>query len=49
MNPEWFIQQVAECAKKSPELIQLLELHHQFATITPYSASREGKSCFDMA
>jgi len=43
MNPEWFIQQVAECAKKSPELIQLLELHQQFATITPYSASREGK------
>lgn len=43
MNPEWFIQQVAEGAKRSPELIQLLELHQQFATVTPYSASREGK------
>ena len=28
---------VAEAAKKSPELIQLLELHQQFATIAPYS------------
>ena len=28
---------VAEGAKRSPELIQLLELHTQFATITPYS------------
>ena len=27
----------AEAAKRSPELIQLLELHQQFATITPYS------------
>ena len=32
-----YIQMVAEGAKKSPELIQLLELHTQFATITPYS------------
>ena len=32
-----YIRMVAEGAKKSPELIQLLELHTQFATITPYS------------
>ena len=32
-----YIQQVGEGAKKSPELIQLLELHTQFATVTPYS------------
>ena len=37
-----FIRLVAEAAKKSPELIQLLELHTQFASITPYSqVSRE--------
>ena len=28
---------MAEGAKKSPELIQLLELHTQFASITPYT------------
>lgn len=27
---------MASAAKKSPELIQLLELHAQFAAITPY-------------
>jgi hypothetical protein len=32
-----YILQVAECAKRSPELIQLLELHTQFAAITPYA------------
>ena len=32
-----YIHMVAEGAKRSPELIQLLELHTQFATITPYS------------
>ncbi|XP_064603017.1 cilia- and flagella-associated protein 206-like [Liolophura sinensis] len=36
-NMELFQTHVAECAKKNPELIQLLELHTQFATITPYS------------
>ncbi|KAK2151646.1 hypothetical protein LSH36_356g06008 [Paralvinella palmiformis] len=40
-DPEIFIQQVAEAAKRSPELIQLLELHTQFAAITPYSQSKE--------
>ncbi|KAI4891199.1 hypothetical protein NFI96_030944, partial [Prochilodus magdalenae] len=32
-----YIGLVAETAKKSPELIQLLELHQQFASVTPYS------------
>ena len=32
-----YITGVAEAAKKSPELIQLLELHTQFASITPYA------------
>ncbi|PVD30240.1 hypothetical protein C0Q70_09502 [Pomacea canaliculata] len=42
-NPQEFIQMIAEGAKKSPELIQLLELHTQFSTITPYSQGRDGK------
>ncbi|XP_005101930.1 cilia- and flagella-associated protein 206 [Aplysia californica] len=40
-NPQEYIAMVADGAKKSPELIQLLELHTQFSTITPYSQSRE--------
>lgn len=32
-----YLQMAAEAAKRSPELIQLLELHQQFASITPYS------------
>ncbi len=36
-RPDYFIMNVAERAKKSPELIQLLELHKQFAAITPYA------------
>ena len=32
-----YISGVVECAKKRAELIQLLELHTQFASITPYS------------
>lgn len=36
-----YIRLVAEGAKRSPELIQLLELHTQFATITPYSQVEE--------
>ncbi|XP_065071282.1 cilia- and flagella-associated protein 206-like [Rhopilema esculentum] len=39
-NPEEFIDKVAERAKKSPELIQLLELHKQFAAITPYAKGK---------
>ncbi|XP_074642939.1 cilia- and flagella-associated protein 206-like isoform X2 [Tubulanus polymorphus] len=40
-NPDFYIQAVADAAKRSPELIQLLELHTQFATITPYSQGKE--------
>lgn len=40
-NIEGFIHQVAEGAKRSPELIQLLELHTQFATITPYTQGKD--------
>lgn len=40
-NPDHYIRLVAEGAKKSPELIQLLELHTQFATITPYSQGKD--------
>ncbi|XP_064630371.1 cilia- and flagella-associated protein 206-like [Lineus longissimus] len=40
-NPEGYIQMAAEAAKRSPELIQLLELHTQFATITPYSQGKD--------
>ncbi|CAG2233873.1 Cilia- and flagella-associated protein 206 [Mytilus edulis] len=36
-NPDGFIRLVAEGAKRSPELKQLLKLHTQFASITPYS------------
>ncbi|XP_033102810.1 cilia- and flagella-associated protein 206-like [Anneissia japonica] len=40
-DPDTYIMMVAECAKKAPELIQLLELHAQFATITPYSQGKD--------
>ncbi|CAH1782884.1 unnamed protein product [Owenia fusiformis] len=36
-NPDGFAGMVVEATKKSPELIQLLELHTQFASITPYA------------
>ncbi|KXJ25361.1 cilia- and flagella-associated protein 206 [Exaiptasia diaphana] len=39
--PDSYIKGVAEAAKKSPELIQLLELHTQFASITPYTQFRD--------
>lgn len=39
--PESYINGVAGAAKKSPELIQLLELHTQFASITPYAQGKE--------
>ena len=39
--PRRFIAHIAEAAKRSPELIQLLELHMQFSTITPYGKSAE--------
>jgi len=40
-DPEAFCKGVADVAKKSPELIQLLELHKQFAAITPYSQGKD--------
>ncbi|XP_029902991.1 cilia- and flagella-associated protein 206 [Myripristis murdjan] len=42
-SPDEFIAQVAEKAKRSPELIQLLELHQQFACVTPYSEMQSGE------
>eukprot|EP00794_Sanderia_malayensis_P005318 gene5318-5987_t len=39
-RPEYFVSTVAERAKKSPELIQLLELHRHFAAITPYAKGK---------
>ncbi|XP_039266098.1 cilia- and flagella-associated protein 206-like [Styela clava] len=46
-NPPTFINGVAEAAKASPELIQLLELHQQFASITPYPQAGEGGKMFE--
>lgn len=46
-DPLSYVTQVAECAKRSPELIQLLELHQQFASITPYSQPGEGSKLFE--
>ncbi|XP_057307857.1 cilia- and flagella-associated protein 206-like isoform X1 [Hydractinia symbiolongicarpus] len=40
-DPEYFITGVSDVAKKSPELIQLLELHKQFAAITPYAQGKD--------
>ncbi|CAD5116297.1 DgyrCDS5203 [Dimorphilus gyrociliatus] len=40
-NPEQYILECAQAAKRSPELIQLLELHNQFAAIAPYAQGRE--------
>lgn len=39
--PDQYIRMVAEAAKRSPELIQLLELHTQFASITPYGQGKD--------
>ena len=36
-----YIAYIADAAKRSPELIQLLDLHMQFSTITPYGKSAE--------
>lgn len=36
-SPDNFIAEVAEKAKLSPELIQLLKLHQQFSCVSPYS------------
>ncbi|XP_070589280.1 cilia- and flagella-associated protein 206 isoform X4 [Erythrolamprus reginae] len=39
-SPDRFIRMVAEKAKECAELIQLLELHHQFEYLAPYSQFR---------
>lgn len=36
-NPEKCVKMIAEKAKESAELIQLLELHQQFESLAPYS------------
>ncbi|XP_059211697.1 cilia- and flagella-associated protein 206 isoform X1 [Centropristis striata] len=43
-SPEDFIAEVAEKAKHSPELIQLLKLHQQFSCVSPYSEIQPGES-----
>ncbi|XP_038582408.1 cilia- and flagella-associated protein 206 [Micropterus salmoides] len=43
-SPDDFIAEVAEKAKHSPELIQLLKLHQQFSCISPYSEMHPGES-----
>lgn len=43
-DPERFISEVAERAKRSPELIQLLRLHRQFSCVTPYAELQSGES-----
>ncbi|XP_022593546.1 cilia- and flagella-associated protein 206 [Seriola dumerili] len=42
--PDNFIAEVAEKAKLSPELIQLLKLHQQFSCVSPYSELQPGES-----
>ncbi|XP_053877385.1 cilia- and flagella-associated protein 206 isoform X3 [Malaclemys terrapin pileata] len=41
-TPDMFIQLIGEKAKECAELIQLLELHHQFESLAPYSQVRSG-------
>ncbi|KAI9517152.1 hypothetical protein NQZ68_008408 [Dissostichus eleginoides] len=43
-SPGDFIAEVAEKAKLSPELIQLLQLHRQFSCVSPYSELQPGES-----
>ncbi|KAG7331827.1 hypothetical protein KOW79_005796 [Hemibagrus wyckioides] len=42
-NADEYTELIAEIAKKSPELIQLLELHQHFASVTPYSQMQSGE------
>ncbi|XP_074540911.1 cilia- and flagella-associated protein 206 [Halichoeres trimaculatus] len=41
-RPDEFIEEVAEKAKLSPELIQLLKLHQQFSCVSPYPEMQPG-------
>ncbi|CAJ1077515.1 cilia- and flagella-associated protein 206 isoform X1 [Xyrichtys novacula] len=43
-SPDEFIEEVAEKAKLSPELIQLLKLHHQFSCVSPYPEMQPGET-----
>ncbi|XP_037606565.1 cilia- and flagella-associated protein 206 [Sebastes umbrosus] len=43
-NPDDFIAEVAEKAKRSPELIQLLKLHQQFSCVSTYAELQPGES-----
>lgn len=45
--PDKYILEVAEGAKKSPELIQLLELHTQFANITSYGQGKDASKMIE--
>jgi len=36
-NPDEYISKVADAAKRSPELIQFLELHQQFSSLSSYT------------
>ncbi|KAK9956022.1 hypothetical protein ABG768_013780 [Culter alburnus] len=38
-----FTAAVVELAKRTPELIQLLQLHQEFASVTPYSEMQSGQ------
>ncbi|XP_034755802.1 cilia- and flagella-associated protein 206 [Etheostoma cragini] len=42
-SPGVFIAEVAEKAKRYPELIQLLKLHQQFSCVTPYEEMQPGE------
>ncbi|XP_053280194.1 cilia- and flagella-associated protein 206 isoform X2 [Pleuronectes platessa] len=42
--PDDFIAEVAEKAKLSPELFQLLKLHQQLSCVSPYSEMQPGES-----
>ncbi|KAF4091991.1 hypothetical protein AMELA_G00015960 [Ameiurus melas] len=39
-----YIELIVERARRSPELIQLLELHQQFSSVTPYSQMQSGET-----
>ncbi|XP_043075108.1 cilia- and flagella-associated protein 206 isoform X2 [Puntigrus tetrazona] len=41
LQADEFIAAAVEMAKRQPELIQLLQLHQEFASVTPYSESGE--------
>ncbi|NXB66305.1 CF206 protein, partial [Struthidea cinerea] len=44
-DPDKFIQLNVEKAKEYPELIQLLELHHQFEYLVPHAQVRNANKC----